>query len=75
MMKAIGNQQGPHELACEYVGTQLGQWIGLPVPDFALLTVEPDDEIPISGTRAAAPGPAFVSRLLKGHTWGGGQKS
>lgn len=71
VLKALGNNQGPHELACEYVGTQLARWVGLTVPDFGLITVDPEDEIPISETRTALPGPAFVSRRLKGHPWGG----
>jgi hypothetical protein len=74
VLKAIGNKQGPHELACEYVGTQLARWIGLSVPDFGLITLEPDDEVQISETRRAQPGPAFVSRRLRGHTWGGDKR-
>jgi len=75
-LKAMGNPMGPHALACELVGTQLAQWFGLPVADFAIMPVDPEDEIPFSRGGFAAPGPAFVSRRLTDpEQWGGGTNS
>lgn len=70
-IKALGNRQGPHSLACEWVGTQLAYWFGLPTFRFALLILDDDDEIPLRRSGMAKPGPAFVTRAEKGHVWGG----
>ncbi len=70
-IKAMGNRQGPHPLACEWVGTQLAAWFGLPTFDYALLNLGPADEIPFVRGGTAAPGPAFVTRLVEGRVWGG----
>ncbi len=73
-IKAMGNRQGPHALACEYVGTQLAQWFGLPTFDFAILTLDAkEDEIPFLKGGWAASGPAFVTRAGAGHAWGGSE--
>lgn len=73
-IKAMGNRQGPHALACEYVGTQLAQWFGLPTFDFAILTIDTEvDEIPFLRGGSAKSGPAFVTRAAAGHTWGGSE--
>ena len=69
--KAMGNPEGPHALACEWVGTQLARWLGLPTFDCAILTLDDLDEIPFAGGGQAEPGPAFVARAEPGHTWGG----
>lgn len=68
-IKAMGNPEGPHALACEYVGTQLARWFGLRTFDFALMNLEEIDEIPLDKGRLAMPGPAFVSRAEQGATW------
>lgn len=70
-IKPLGNRQGPHVLACEWVGTQLAKWFGLPTLDVAIMDVSEVDEIPLGGDRNAVPGPAFVSRATLGHPWGG----
>jgi hypothetical protein len=70
-IKPMGNRQGPHVLACEWVGSQLAQWFGLSTPEFALINVTEMDEIPLWGGRMAAPGPAFVSKAIEGNTFGG----
>ena len=39
-LKAMGNPEGPHVLACEWVGSQLARRLGLPTfIDFALIEV------------------------------------
>ena len=71
-VKALGNPQGPHQLACEYVGTQLAEWFGLPTLDYALMSVDARaDEIPLKDGKLAESGPAFVTRAAAGHPWGG----
>jgi hypothetical protein len=71
-IKACGNRQGPHPLACEWVATQLAEWFGLPTFEYALMTVDASvDEIPFHRGGMAASGTAFVTRAIAGHTWGG----
>lgn len=74
-LKALGNPEGPHALACEFVGSMLADWLGLSTLDFALVDVTEDDEIPFSKSGRALPGPAFISRSEKfGNPWGGDAK-
>jgi hypothetical protein len=71
-IKALGNPEGPHILACELVGSQLAEWLGLSTLDFALIEVTTDDEIPLLNGGSAAAGPAFISRSEPtGFPWGG----
>src|SRR5438874_1714036 len=71
-VKALGNRQGPHPLACELVATQLARWFGLPTFDFGLMQVDATvDEIPFLRGGRAASGTAFVTRAASGHPWGG----
>lgn len=70
-IKAMGNRQGPHPLACEWVGTQLARWLGLPTFDFDILILDEADEIPFIRGGKASPGPAFVTRAIDGRVWSG----
>ncbi len=70
-LKAMGNPEGPHVLACEWVGTQLARRLDLPTFDFALIEVTGEDDIPFANGNKAAPGPAFISRRERGTAWGG----
>ena len=72
-IKALGNPEGEHVLACEWVGTNLARWFGLPTLDFAIMRVDASDEIWLDqeGRRKARPGPAFVTRAVKGEQWSG----
>lgn len=70
-LKALGNPEGPHALACELVGTLLAEWLGLPTLEHAIVQVTEDDEIPLTGGRVASSGPAFITRAENGFTWGG----
>jgi hypothetical protein len=71
-IKALGNPEGPHILACELVGSLLADWLGLPTLNFALVYVTAEDEIPFFRGGNAAAGPAFISRdEPKGFPWGG----
>ncbi|MGD0830951.1 MAG: HipA family kinase [Terracidiphilus sp.] len=74
-IKALGNPEGPHALACEFVGSILADWLGLTTLDFSLVEVSGDDEIPFLKGGKALPGPAFISRLEpSGFPWGGTAK-
>ena len=70
-IKPLGNRQGPHVLACEWLATRLADWFGLPTFSYALMTVDEGDEIPLGGGNAATAGPAFVTKEETGFTWGG----
>jgi hypothetical protein len=70
-LKAMGNPEGPHVLACELVGTLLAEWLGLATLDSAIIWVGSDDEIEFAGGGMAAPGPAFITRAETGMAWGG----
>ncbi len=70
-LKAMGNPEGPHVLACELVGTLLAEWLGLPTLEHALVQVTPEDEIPLARGGMAVPGPAFITKAESGFPWGG----
>lgn len=70
-LKTMGNRQGPHVLAAEWVGTNLAHWFGLTVPDFAILRLPPEASFELRRGARVEAGPAFVSRHMNGRTWGG----
>jgi hypothetical protein len=71
-LKALGNPEGPHALACELVGSQAADWLGLKTFDFSIIQVSTPEDVVISGQRYAEVGPAFISRAENsGFTWGG----
>ena len=69
-IKPMGNRQGPHVLATDWVGTHLARWFGLSTFDIAILTLEQDDVFDLPRGAKAEPGPAFASRALTGDPWG-----
>ncbi len=70
-IKVINNPIGSHALVRDWVGTSLARWFGLPTFDFAILELDEMDEIILHDDRRAQPGPAFVTRAVEGHPWGG----
>lgn len=72
-LKALGNRQGPHPLACELVGSALAQWFGLSVPEFAVLPLPAELCFDLPRGARTQPGPAFVSRHMDGRVWGGSE--
>jgi len=70
-IKPMGNRQGPHALAAEWVGTHLARWLGLPTFDFAIMELGDADTFPLPRKAAAQAGPAFVTRAMKGKPWSG----
>ncbi|MEX2174518.1 MAG: HipA family kinase [Pirellulaceae bacterium] len=74
-IKVLGNKQGPHQLACELVGTMLARWFGLPTLDFAIMTIDASvDELKLADGVLAKSGPAFVTRAIPQQSWGGSNK-
>ncbi len=73
-LKTLGNNEGPHILACEWIGTNLAKWFQLPTLDFAMFSVTDIDEIPLHNGKSAEVGPAFVTRSESGETWSGDKK-
>src|SRR5260370_25512573 len=74
-LKAMGNPEGSNVLACELVGPLWAGWLGLPTLRHALVSVTPDDEIPLAGGGLAAPGPAFITKAENGFPWGGDEEA
>lgn len=71
-IKAMGNRQGPHLLAVELIATRLAHWFKLSVLDHAVIEIDSSvDEIPFLRGGFAESGPAFVTRAIQGHPWGG----
>ena len=72
-IKAMGNPEGSHVLACELVGTMLDGWFGLSTLEFAIIQLDSIDEIPFHNGKYSKPGPAFITREIQGRPWGGGE--
>lgn len=76
-LKAPGNREGEHALACELIGSSLAEWLGLPTLEFTVfelagdvvLFLEEDDTVPFAKRRRAKPGPAFLSKAIAAVTW------
>jgi hypothetical protein len=74
-IKAIGNNQGPHQLACELVGTALARLIGLPTFDYAIIQIDADlDRLELARGVRALSGSAFVTRALPQVPWDGTER-
>ena len=58
-IKPMGNRQGPHVLATDWVGTHLARWFGLSTFEIAILTLDDDDVFDLPRGAKAMPGPAF----------------
>lgn len=69
-IKPMGNRQGPHVLATDWVGTHLAKWFGLSTFDIAILELGESDLFPLPRGYRAAVGPALASRAVGGFPWG-----
>lgn len=69
-LKALGNRQGPHVLATDWVGTHLAKWFGLSTFEIAILWLQEDDVFDLPRGAKAKPGPAFAARAMAGDPWG-----
>ena len=56
-IKPLGNRQGPHVLATDWVGTHLAKWFGLGTFDIAILQLDAEDDFELSRGAKAIPGP------------------
>ena len=73
-IKPLGNAEGPHALAREWIGTSLARLFGLPTLEFAIMNVNEDDEIPLGHNKKAEFGPAFVTKESFGTPWSGSEE-
>jgi len=69
--KFLGNKEGPHVLACEWIGTRLAALLGLPVFDYAVFEYDGVPEIELASGCVAQAGPAWITRKEEGHPWSG----
>ncbi|MCR4317873.1 MAG: hypothetical protein NUW37_16140 [Planctomycetes bacterium] len=72
-LKPLGNNEGPHALAREFVGTSLAHWFGLKTLDFSIIQIAAGycAEIELGNRKVAEPGSAFVTRATNGLQWEG----
>jgi hypothetical protein len=73
-VKFLGNPEGPHVLATEYVGTRLASEMGLPTLDWSLFYYDGFPEIALKPSGNAMPGTAWSTRKVEGFTWSGTAK-
>lgn len=62
-IKTLGNPEGPHALASEWVGSRLAELLGMPTLDFTLITIDAGVELPMAGAGNAQPGPARYEQI------------
>jgi hypothetical protein len=70
-VKTLGNPEGPSALVCEYVGTRLAAWLGLPTLDVAVVPFPAGLALQYPQGCHSLPGPAFATRAVEGREWGG----
>lgn len=70
-VKFLGNREGPHVLAAEFIGTRLAALMGLPVLDWSILPYDGIPEIHLSSGGLAKPGSAWCTRRVEGFPWSG----
>jgi hypothetical protein len=72
----MGNPEGEHALACEWVGSQLARRFNLPTFRSGIVRVTGDDELRFyrPGMGCAKAGPAFISEADAGEPWGGSER-
>lgn len=70
-VKVMGNPEGPHRLAAEWIGARLGAWLGLAVPQHAIGEWPQELSGQLLPGFEAKRGPCFATKALAGHVWGG----
>ncbi len=75
-IKPLGSPRAPHPLACEWVGHQLAEWLGLPTLEYGLIELTEIDTFELENEKrdvvgAAGPGPAFATKTVTGINWDG----
>jgi hypothetical protein len=69
--KFLGNTEGPHVLAAEFIGTKLAALLGLPVLDHAVFDYDGVPEVVLTSGGKAQPGPAWITRREERVDWSG----
>lgn len=71
-LKTMGNPEGLHTLPCEWIGSNLAKWFGLPTFDFSIFRLAEECPFVFRGrSDSAIAGPAFSSRESAGESWSG----
>jgi hypothetical protein len=70
ILKAKGNPQGVEALAFDWVGSELGRWFGLVVPECAIASLS-DAHIDFTNEYALEPGSSFLSRYMTAEPYDG----
>lgn len=72
-IKAINNQDGPPVLIAEWVGSIAARWLGVDIPDFAVVELADVVDVPLDadGRTMAKSGPCFGSKLIEAAGWNG----
>lgn len=69
--KFLGSDEGPHMLACEFIGTRVAGLLGLPVFEHAILPYDGVPEIELARGGHAEAGPVWITRKEEGVHWSG----
>ncbi|MDR2438174.1 MAG: hypothetical protein LBE12_02230 [Planctomycetaceae bacterium] len=72
--KVLGNREGPHVLACEYVGTSLAKLIGLATFEYCIFHFSGQPEITFPNGSNAQIGNGFMTKKESGEIWDGSEK-
>ncbi len=73
VIKAMNNRDGPPVLIAEWVGSMAARWLGVDIPDFAVVELTDVVDVPLDGDgrTMAEPGPCFGSKLIEAAGWNG----
>lgn len=69
--KFLGGKEGPHVLACEWIGTRLAGLLGLATFECAIFEYDGVPEIELASGNKAQTGPAWITRKEAGFPWSG----
>jgi hypothetical protein len=69
--KFLGGKEGPHVLACEWIGTRLAGLLGLATFDYAIFDYDGVPEIELASGNQAQKGPTWITRREAGFPWSG----
>ena len=73
VIKAMNNEDGLPALIADWVGTRAARWLGVPVPDCAIVELSDLIDVPLGADRQtlAQAGPCFGSRYVNAYGWNG----
>lgn len=69
--KFLGNREGPHVLACEFLGTRLARLLGLPTFVHTVFDYDGCPEIQLYSGNKAEAGPTWITCREEGIAWSG----